>query len=202
MAWSNSPVFPEENTRPTAAFVSGPSLRQAALDAALELHINMGGLRLCEGVSREQTITDAEQAVRETAETFAAWLNGTVRLLVTRSAVTKQTPGSPAGTTLNEENAVQIHDDEQFTLSVHTTDAKGFETADQIDWAVDNTDAVTLQVSDDGRSCTVVAGQPGSAVITVTDSATDPVLSATEAVDVVAGGTATITLTEGDVSKQ
>jgi len=179
------------------------TLRQAALDASQRLHAQIEGeFALRPGVDRNETTLDAEFDIRSTAETFYAWLNGTTHLSLERGPVTKQTPGSPAGTTLNEESTVQIHDDEQFTLSVHTTDAKGFETSDQIDWAVDNTDAVTLQVSDDGRSCTVVAGQPGSAVITVTDSATDPVLSATEAVDVVAGGTATITLTEGDVTKQ
>jgi hypothetical protein len=179
------------------------TLRQAALDASLRLHAQIEGeFALRPGVDRNETTLDAEFDVRSTAETFYAWLNGTTHLSLERGPVTKQTSGSPASTTLNEENAVQIHDDEQFTLTVHTTDSKGFETADQIDWAVDDETVATLQVSADGRTCTVLAGTPGSAVITVTDSATDPVLSATEAVDVVAGGTATISLTEGDVSKQ
>ena len=179
------------------------TLRRAALDASLRLHAQIEGEFVLErGISGAGTVMNAEAEIRDTAETFYAWLNGTIHLSLEHGPVTKQTPGSPAGTTLNEENAVQIHDDEKFTLSVRTVDAKGFETADQIDWTVDDTAVVTLNVSEDGRSCEVLAGQPGSAVITVTDSATDPVLSATEAVDVVAGGTATITLTEGEVSKQ
>lgn len=179
------------------------ALRQAALDASLRLHEQIEGeFALRPGVDRNETTLDAEFDVRSTAEGFYAWLNGTTHLSLSRGPVTKQTSGSPAGTTLNEESTMQLHDDEKFTLSVRTVDAKGFDTADAIDWTVDNTDVVTLTVSEDGRSCEVLAGQPGSAVITVTDSATDPVLSATEAVDVVAGGTATITLTEGDVTKQ
>ena len=177
-------------------------LRQAALDASLRLHEQIEGeFTLERGVSGADTVMHAEAEIRDTAETLFAWLNGTTRIRLQRGPVTKQT-GIPADSTLTEENTVQIHDDEQFTLSVHTQDAKGFDTTDAIDWAVDDPSVVTLNVSDDGRSVTVVAGSPGSAVITVTDTATDPELSATEAVDVVPGGTATITLTEGDVTKQ
>lgn len=177
-------------------------LRQTALGAALKLHASiLGDLMLQPGVAREQTITQAENEIRDTGEIFFAWLNGTTRITLTRGPVTNQA-GAVTDTNINEENPVQIHDDEKFDLTVHTTDAKGFETADAIDWAVDDTSVVTLTVSADGRSCTVVAGSPGSAVITVTDNATTPPLSATEAVDVVPGGTATISLTEGPVSKQ
>jgi predicted metallo-beta-lactamase superfamily hydrolase len=55
-------------------------------------------------------------------------------------------------------------------------------------------------VSEDSRSVTVVALAPGSAIITVSDDAAG--LSATEAVDVLVGGTATIALAEGPVSVQ
>lgn len=180
------------------------ALRQAALDASLRLHDQIEGeFALLPGVSRNETTLDAEFDIRSTAETFYAWLNGTTRIRLEHSQVVNQSLADVfINPTFTEEYTVQIHDDEQFTLTVHTVDAKGFETSDTIDWTVDNTDVVTLTVSDDGRSCTVVAGAPGSAVITVTDTATDPQLSATEAVDVVPGGTATITLTEGDVSKQ
>jgi hypothetical protein len=179
------------------------NLRQVALDASLRLHTQIEGeFTLERGVSGAGTVMHAEHEIRDTAETFYAWLAGTVRLVLTYGAIQKQTGVFAGPITLTEENHVQLHDDEQFTLSVATKDAKGFDTADAIDWTVDDDTVVTLNVADDGRSCTVVAGQPGSAVITVTDSATDPVLSATEAVDVVAGGTATIQLAEGSVDKQ
>jgi hypothetical protein len=167
--------------------------REQALRAALDLHRA--------SLDRPGTIGDAEDAVRATAETFTAWLLGTTRIRLTRSPITSQTTGQPAGQA-PEGATVQIHDDETFTLTVNTRDARGFETADTIDWAVDNGDVLSLQISDDSRSCRVVAGTPGSAVVTVTDTAIDPQLSATEAVDVVPGGTATITLTEGPVEKQ
>lgn len=178
-------------------------LRIEALGASLELHAQIEGeFALRRGVARNETTLDAEFDIRSTAETLYAWLNGTTRMVVTYGAVQKQTGVFAGPITFTEENTVQLHDDEKFTLSVRTVDAKGFDTADAITWDVDDTAVVTLNVSEDGRSCEVLAGQPGSAVITVTDAATDPVLSATEAVDVVPGGTATITLTEGDVSKQ
>ncbi len=98
---------------------------------------------------------------------------------------------------------MQLHDTEEFTLSVDTKDAKGFETADAIEWAADDAGAViALTPAADGRSCLVSAVAPGSAVITVTDSAASPALTATEAVDVVPGATATIALAEGPVSPQ
>lgn len=176
--------------------------RETALTAAVTMHAAINGdLTLRRGIDRQDTITDAENEIRSTADLFAAWLIGTTRISFTRGPVTDQTTGQPTGTT-NEGVPVQIHDNEKFDLTVATKDAKGFDTADQIDWAVDDDTVVTLNVSPDGRTCTVVAGNPGSAVITVTDNAVDPALSATEAVDVVTGGTATITFTEGPVTLQ
>jgi len=135
--------------------------------------------------------------VLATAETFAAWLRGTVSIHLVRGQVVDEATGLPTGTT-NGGTAMQIHDNEQFTLTAVTEDAKGFPTTDPLTWSVDNADAVSLVVSDDTQSCTVVAGNPGSAVVTVTDGT----LTATEAVDVVPAGTALITLSEGPVSEQ
>jgi hypothetical protein len=101
----------------------------------------------------------------------------------------------------NQEIPVQIHDDEQFTLTVNATDAKGFAVTDaNLAWTVDNTAVASLQVSTDLQTATVVAGTPGSAVVTLTDSVSG--LTVTEAVDVVAAGVALITLAEGTVTKQ
>lgn len=178
-------------------------VRQAALEASVAMHLGIrGDLRLRPGVDRAVTLAAAEDEIRATAETFAAWIYGTTTLRLSAGPITKQATGEPAGTPNPQGDAVQIHDDEQFTLTVDTKDAKGFETADDISWLVDDGTTVSLSVSEDGRTCTVVAGSPGSAVITVTDNSTTPALVATEAVDVVPGGTATITLTEGDVTKQ
>lgn len=93
---------------------------------------------------------------------------------------------------------MQIHDNEQFTLAAVAADAKGFAVADALTWTVDDSTVASLIVADDGQSVTVVAGNPGSAIVTVTDGT----LTATEAVDVVAGDVALITLTEGPVTPQ
>src|SRR5207237_790861 len=58
----------------------------------------------------------------------------------------------------------------------------------------DNETVATLDVSADTQTCTVVAGQPGSAVVTLTDGT----ISATLAVDVVPGSVATVEVTTGD----
>lgn len=100
---------------------------------------------------------------------------------------------------------MQLHDDEQVTLSVAVSDAKNVNLpddastdTDNLNWTVDDEGVATLQVSADSRSCTVVAGQPGSTVVTVTLGD----LSATEAVDVVPGNAALITISEGTPTKQ
>jgi len=100
---------------------------------------------------------------------------------------------------------MQLHDDEQVTLSVAVADAKGAaisddpsRTDDDLQWSVADENVATLQVSSDTRSCTVVAGMPGSTVVTVTLGD----LQATEAVDVVAGDAALLTFSEGTPEKQ
>lgn len=100
---------------------------------------------------------------------------------------------------------MQLHDDEQITLTVAVTDAKGvpiaddpLNTADNLTWAFDNGEVATLQISDDTRSATVVAGLPGSGTGTVTLGE----LSATFAVDVVPGDAALVSISEGTPEKQ
>jgi hypothetical protein len=106
--------------------------------------------------------------------------------------------GHPRRTTY-EGDAVQIKDNEQFPITVDPQDSKGFDvTGDQVSYTVDNAAVVTLQPSDDGLSCNIVAGAPGSAVVTVAVGDA----SATEAVDVVPGDVATITISEGTVTTQ
>jgi hypothetical protein len=196
------PLEPSEPPEllPLLSMATDPvQLRVEALDAAFRLHDMVGGLHVRPGVDREQTVALAEHAIRASAEVFAAWLAGTVRLALIRGEITHQETGVPTGTP-NGGSPMQIHDNEEFDLSVDTKDAKGFETADQISWSIDRPDVLRLDVSEDSRSVTVVALAPGSAIITVSDDAAG--LSATEAVDVLVGGTATIALAEGPVSVQ
>lgn len=170
--------------------------RSYALEAAIELHRPLFN-SACAGASREAAVT----AVRDTATDLFAWLAGPTHLALHRGLITVQSTGQPSGTPTPLGDKVQIHDNEQFDLSVSATDAKGQPVlGETLTWTVDNPDVVSLQVSADTQTCTVVAGVPGSCVVTVADEAAG--LSATEAVDVVAGPVALIQINEGPVSTQ
>lgn len=176
------------------------AVRAAALTAALEMHLIVGGLRMECGVAREETVANAELAIRKTADKFAAWIDGTTRLRLIPGPVTDEATGAPVGATITPgENMTQLNTGQKFSVKVDTEDAAGYDTAETIEWTVDNTDVATLTVSEDTRSCEVVSGAPGSAVLTASITSLDPPLSATLAVDVVPAGTATIELIAGDV---
>jgi hypothetical protein len=149
-------------------------LRLAALDQAVKVV-----------VSHEARADD----VVSLAQRMYDWVSAeptAVRLDLVVGEITKQGQ--------QKETSVQIHDDEQFTLTVHAKDAKGFDTTDaNLEWTSSDESVVTLQVADDKQSAVVVGGNPGSAVVTLSDGN----LSVTEAVDVVPAGAATIALVEG-----
>jgi hypothetical protein len=176
-------------------------IRAAALTAAIETHLIVGGLREQCGVAREESVAAAEIAIRKTADAYAAFIEGTARLRLTAGPVTDQSTGVPTGTTITEgADMAQLHDTEKFTVTADTEDAKGFDTAETIEWTLDVPEVATLTVSDDTKSVEVAAGSPGSAVLTANLPALG--LSATLAIDVVPGGTATIDLAVGDVTEQ
>jgi hypothetical protein len=176
--------------------VSDPD-RTEALRGALRFHLDLGDIQLHLGVDAGTSAGQGQTAVLTTAETFLAWLRGPATMSLHPGQVIDQITHIPTGTPVVGE-LMQIHDNEQFDLTVDTRDAKGFETQDAVAWASSDPAVASLAVSADTRVVTVVAGVPGSAVITVTDGT----LSATEAVDVVPAGTATIALVEGPVTTQ
>lgn len=170
--------------------------RQAALSAAVELHQHLG-IYLLPGIAREQTVADAELAIRHTADHFAAWLDGTTRLRLSASTPVDESAGV-SGAPIQGATAMQMNTGQKFSVIADTKDASGFDTPETIAWSIDNLDVATLQVSEDTHTCTVVSGTPGSAVLTATVTSLDPPLSATLAVDVVPAGTATINLVASD----
>jgi len=121
-----------------------------------------------------------------------------VALVVTRGLIREQDPTDPNALIPKETGPVQITDTQQFAVSVEAVDSKGFPTADDFTASSSDETIATVTEAEDGRTFTIVAGNPGSAVITITDGT----LSATEAVDVVAGDTAKITIVEGPVAEQ
>jgi len=87
---------------------------------------------------------------------------------------------------------MQLTDTQQVDYTIEVDDTKGYAVPGAaLAASVDNPAVAT--VTQTGSTFTVVAGQPGSAVVTFTVGG----LTATEAIDVVAGGVATIKVTAG-----
>jgi hypothetical protein len=158
--------------------------RIAALAAAVTMHRNEPG--------------DAD-TIRATADLMAAWLGGTTRLRITAGPITEEDDTAPLSAPPQGGN-VQLNTGQKVTYTVDTEDASGYDTNETIEWTVDNTDAVTLTVSEDTRSATCVSGAPGTA--TLTASIPTLSLSVSELIEVIPAGTATITLVAGDVEEE
>lgn len=195
---------PDERPTAAARVMAERTMRAriAALQAAVTTHVSLGSpmLCLCLGVDRADTIAQAETDIRHTADTYLAWLQGTVRLRLVPGPIQDQSTGAPTGSPIPEGDTMQLHDNEKCTITADTEDAKGFDTPEVLEWSFDNADVASITVSEDTKSCTVVAGAPGSGVLTASIPALG--LSATLAVDVVPGGTATIELVPGEVTEQ
>lgn len=101
---------------------------------------------------------------------------------------------------------MQIVDTQKFQLTADPQDAAGYDVDVPITFTIDNAAVATVAdvTLDDGttdpKSKWIVAGAPGSAVVTVSVPTTEgnPDLTATLAVDVVPGGVATVQLVTGD----
>lgn len=87
---------------------------------------------------------------------------------------------------------------QEFTIVVDALDSKGKEVADTFAATTSDEIVATVVAEADGKTFTIVAGLPGSAVISVSDGT----IVVTEAVDVVAGVAATISIVEGAVVAQ
>lgn len=105
----------------------------------------------------------------------------------TARATTYTTPGG----------AVQLHDDEQVTITLVPKDAKGaVVTDDNVTYTPADPTVISCQPA--GMSCLMVAGVPGSTTVDISDG----VIHFTWAVDVVPGDVATFQVQEGAPEKQ
>jgi hypothetical protein len=179
--------------------------RAEALDDAIRFHNDIrGDMRIERGENRDDTYARLTVAVLDTADTFLAWLRGPTRLLIEFGDIVQQDTLLPTGNTNAGGNMAQLHDNEQVDITVSAVDGKGFASADTITYAVDDETVVTVVggTDEDTQTATLVAGNPGSAVVTITDSAavdstTGLPLSATLAVDVIAAGAVAINVAVG-----
>jgi hypothetical protein len=173
--------------------VDGISLTEAQGDAQLRLACLDLALRHQQSALSSETVYDV-------AEDVYRWATKRTpsRITVAVGDVTRQQPQQ-------EDQPMQIHDNEQFDVTVEVDDAKGFAiSGDALTVTSADESVATVQPGADGVTYTIVAGNPGSTVITF-DAGTDDngnQVTATEAVDVVPGNVATIKLTEGAATTQ
>lgn len=161
-------------------------LRLASLELAHRMYSNRAPL------PGEPTLYElAEDIVRFASRRIPAKIR-----IVAIGDVIRQNP--------QEDQPMQIHDNEQFDITVEVDDAKGFAITDTVTVTSADETVATVVPGADGVTFTIVAGNPGSTVVTF-DAGTDDngnAVTATEAVDVVPGNVATIKLTEGTATTQ
>lgn len=160
--------------------------RELALESTVSLYANSWG-------------APNNDAFLKTATLIYNWLVGPAVFTFSFGPVIDQYTGEPTGRTIGG-TPMQLHDNEQVDLTVTVSDVKGASigddpgtTADDLQWSIADSTVASLSVSADTRTCTVVAGMPGSTTGTVTLGE----LSATFAVDVIPSGAVAINITEG-----
>lgn len=127
---------------------------------------------------------------------FAAPLHDAA-LRTSRDTYRQASAGPARITTYTPGGAVQLHDDEQVLITLVPRDAKGYTvTDDQVTYTP--ADPAVISCRPDGLSCLMVAGQPGSTTVAITDGT----ITYTWAADVVPGTAATFQVTEGTPEKQ
>ncbi len=182
--------------------------RAMALDHAVVLYHDA-----YDGVAVNRDSAQLDSALVGTAERLFRFLTGPAFMRVDTGAVTDQATGDPVPDPLPRrtdptggQKIMQLRDDEQVTYSVTLASGRGNVIADQpgtqddLSWTLEGESGVLeLEVSEDTRSATVRAlGPVGSGVLRVQVGD----LYATEAIDVVAGDAALITLSAGEAVKQ
>lgn len=158
-------------------------VRRESLDTVLKWHKNTGAPPAWDQLLSEALAT-------------AQYLTTPWAVRVRCGLVTEQDTGEvidpqPTGAQM------QLSDTQQVTYTITALDAKGYE-VDTVDFScsIDNPDVAS--VTDNGNDFLVVAGNPGSAVLSFTDGT----LTATEALDVVPGSVATVRVQAGEPQEQ
>ena len=146
---------------------------------------------------------DLMQRVLGTATVFARWLgNPVISIRIVPDIITWTQGGSIPHNTIITGGKVQLPDNQQVSLSVEAQAAKGFATNEAGDvvvtWNTSDASVVNLQPAADGLSCEAVAGNPGSALVTVSDGTN----SGSLAFDVTAGPAVALTVNAGTPEDQ
>jgi hypothetical protein len=172
-------------------------IQQVALERAVALYQGEGTFPNLD--ARKQQI----DAVLEAATRFARWLGSPVMYLSIKPAPLTYVQGSDqAVITAVSGGRMELKDNQQVSLDVQEKDAKGFATNQAGDivltWDTSDSAVVSLQPAADGLTCEAVAGNPGSALVTVSDGTNQGSL----AVDVTAGPAVAIQINAGTPEDQ
>jgi hypothetical protein len=161
-------------------------LRREALDFVLTFYKDTDRAN---ELSIEQLIAGAEEVIEFYATPDV--------ILVRYGPVYRQdgslSPHQPKG------KKMQLHDDEQVSVTIEALDAKGYQVSGDAFSASTSDEMIVSVTEQEDGSFLIVAGQPGAgAVVTYTDGT----LSVTESFDVVPGDVATLQVQEGTPEKQ
>jgi hypothetical protein len=157
--------------------------RESALTLAVELHRTR--FQRCDGPD-----------VLRTADSFFEWLTAPLRLVITLGPEVDQTTGKPTG----NPGGSPMKDTSKMQLMVQGEDAKDQPTNAGVDlqWSSADESIATVQIDPNDNTPWLVAGLPGSTVITaVWPDSPSGSISGTLAVDVTAGDAVSLTITTG-----
>jgi hypothetical protein len=155
------------------------------------------------GCTPEGQLAAARQ-VTAVADVFVAWLRRPVSIKFGPPVITEQGTGEVVST--GEGDMATIDTSQVVTWTVDPEDDRGFDVTTPLD-VVNSDDAVATVVYTapaDGELGTIAATAvaPGSTLITVSVPGSDPVISGSLSVDVVAGGVAVINFGDPVVTEQ
>lgn len=176
---------------------SPEAAKRTALYAAVQLH-------------RDRRGRPGNDEVLATAARFAQWLQAPAARLPVRAAGLTFEQGEPLKSSPTKQKrshggtmAVTMSDTQEVVLTCQPEDATGAPVGDTLTWASDDSGAiVTLQPSDDGTSCLVVAVGGAAGIGTANVSVTDGNLSGGEAVTVDPGAATQLVVNAGTPTDQ
>lgn len=176
---------------PSAPVETNFDIKQSAMDFAIRYGQSQPGQ------------TDTPEKLLLLGDQLASWLGSATvafSLVVAPTTYEQSDPSKGTPTVRTPGGAVQLHDTQQVAYTVQATDTKGqpVTESDSLTWTSSDETIFTVAADPGNMSATVVAGNVGSAVLTVSDGTRN----ATDAIDVIPGDIAAINLTAGTPEDQ
>lgn len=172
-----------------------------ARERALLLAVGLYGTRYTE--ADDTALVDKDMLA--TATKLWRWLEGPAFIGIIPGPVTDQETGQINPNNTGGPSMAQIRDHENIDLTLILESAKGNEVVDRPDTAADDVQwvnegaegVVEFETFEGGRKVTIRAVDTGSTVLRFTVPDTEPVVTGTYAVDVIAGRVTAVRIQEG-----